>query len=156
MERRDVLKILSATPFLGLSGGKGARAAQGASSSSSATAPWRVFEEPFLSEIAFPLGGIGTGTVSLGGRGELRDWEIANKPDKGRTLTDTFFALWFREEGSEPRTMILESELKPPYRGAFGIPREGLPGMPRFRKARFLGSYPFARLELEDARVPWP
>jgi hypothetical protein len=28
---------------------------------------------------AFPLGGIGTGTVSLGARGELRDWE--NQPD---------------------------------------------------------------------------
>jgi hypothetical protein len=31
-----------------------------------------------LEEIAFPLGGIGTGCVSLGGRGELRDWEIFN------------------------------------------------------------------------------
>ena len=26
-----------------------------------------------------PLGGIGTGTVSLGGRGDLRDWEIMNR-----------------------------------------------------------------------------
>ncbi len=120
----------------------------------SASHRWRVFEEPFLSEIAFPLGGIGTGTVSLGGRGELRDWEIANKPDKGHNLTDTFFALWFRQEGHEPRTLILESEIQPPYRGAFGIPRDGLPGMPRFRTGRFLGSYPFARLELSDPRVP--
>ena len=113
-----------------------------------------MFEDAFVSEIAFPLGGIGTGTVSLGGRGELRDWEIANKPDKGRMLDNSFFALWFREEGSAPQTMILESELRPPYRGAFGIPRGGLPGMPRFQKGRFLGSYPFARVELEDARVP--
>lgn len=113
-----------------------------------------MFEDPFLSEIAFPLGGIGTGTVSLGGRGELRDWEIANKPDKGRMLDNSFFALWFREEGSAPQTMILESELKPPFRGAFGIPRGGLPGMPRFQNGRFLGSYPFARVELEDPRVP--
>jgi non-lysosomal glucosylceramidase len=36
----------------------------------------RIFEGPHLSEIAFPLGGIGTGTVSLGGRGNRRDWEI--------------------------------------------------------------------------------
>jgi uncharacterized protein (DUF608 family) len=113
-----------------------------------------VFEDAFLSEIAFPLGGIGTGTVSLGGRGELRDWEIANKPDKGRMLDNSFFALWFREEGSAPRAMILESELRPPYRGAFGIPRGSLPGMPRFQKGRFLGSYPFARVELFDPRVP--
>ena len=33
---------------------------------------------------AFPLGGIGTGTVSLGARGELRDWELENSPAKGR------------------------------------------------------------------------
>ncbi len=27
-----------------------------------------------LDQIAFPLGGIGTGTISLGGWGQLRDW----------------------------------------------------------------------------------
>ncbi len=149
MERRDVLKILSAAPFLGLR-----TVPQTSPGGGPASHPWRVFEDAFLSEIAFPLGGIGTGTVSLGGRGELRDWEIANKPDKGRMLDNSFFALWFREEGSAPRTMILESELRPPYRGAFGIPRGGLPGMPRFHQGRFLGSYPFARVELSDPSVP--
>ncbi len=147
MERRDVLKILSAAPFLGLR-----KAPQ--PSAAAAIHPWRVFEDEFLSEIAFPLGGIGTGTVSLGGRGELKDWEIANKPDKGRMLDNSFFALWHRSEGSEPSARILESELRPPYRGAFGIPRGGLPGMPRFDKGRFLGSYPFARVELDDEKVP--
>ena len=52
---------------------------------------WRPVEWPVLKhydgehlhEIALPLGGIGTGTVSLGGRGELRDWEIMNVPAKG-------------------------------------------------------------------------
>jgi hypothetical protein len=33
--------------------------------------------------IALPVGGIGTGTVSLGGRGNLQDWEIMNRPAKG-------------------------------------------------------------------------
>jgi hypothetical protein len=37
---------------------------------------------------AFPLGGIGTGTVSLGARGELRDWELVNSRRRaGRTPT---------------------------------------------------------------------
>ena len=36
-----------------------------------------------LQMISFPLGGIGTGTIGLGGRGELRDWEIYNNPDIG-------------------------------------------------------------------------
>ncbi|MFQ5791573.1 MAG: GH116 family glycosyl-hydrolase [Acidobacteriota bacterium] len=156
MRRRDVLKMLSAAPFVGLMGSR--TAGRGLPPSLKAGARdhhvWRVFEDPFLSEIAFPLGGIGTGTVSVGGRGNLRDWEICNRPDKGRTLDNTFFGLWFKEGEEEPRAMILESQLKPPYRGAFGLNRAGLPGMPRFRKGRFLGSYPFARLELSDSDVP--
>lgn len=35
------------------------------------------YDQEHLTRIALPLGGIGTGTVSLGGRGDLRDWEIA-------------------------------------------------------------------------------
>ena len=59
----------------------------------------RTFVADHLSEIAFPLGGIGTGTVSLGGRGELRDWEIFNRPGKGKILPFTFVALWARPQG---------------------------------------------------------
>jgi hypothetical protein len=36
-----------------------------------------------LARIALPLGGIGTGTVSLGGWGDLRDWGIVNCLAKG-------------------------------------------------------------------------
>ena len=38
----------------------------------------KTYDQNHLYQIALPLGGIGTGTVSLGGRGELRDWEIMN------------------------------------------------------------------------------
>jgi hypothetical protein len=41
------------------------------------------YDRQHLGRIALGLGGIGTGTVSLGGRGELRDWEIVNRPAKG-------------------------------------------------------------------------
>ena len=34
----------------------------------------RSFSGASLAQIAFPLGGIGTGVVSLGGRGNLQDW----------------------------------------------------------------------------------
>ena len=37
-----------------------------------------------LKEISFPLGGIGTGSVGLAGNGAFVDWEIFNRPSKGR------------------------------------------------------------------------
>ncbi|MCI6251563.1 MAG: hypothetical protein MR624_00845 [Bacteroidales bacterium] len=48
----------------------------------------RTYDQDHLGQIALPLGGIGTGTVSLGGRGELRDWEIMNVPAKHFLTTD--------------------------------------------------------------------
>ena len=154
--RREVLKMLGAAPFMGLFGERdrsaGRRRRRSYSRADEIT--WRVFEEPYLSEIAFPLGGIGTGTVSLGGRGNLRDWEICNRPAKGRTLWNTFFALWHCVEGQDPQAHLLESQIQPPYRGGFGLGREGMPGMPRMDGARLLGAYPFVRLELWKDSIP--
>lgn len=110
----------------------------------------RTYEGSTLSEIAFPIGGIGTGTISLGGRGNLRDWEIFNRPGKGKDLPYTFFSLWFREEGSEPISRVLEARIKPPYRGGFGIPTSCVPGLPRLSGARFRGEYPFAWIDFKD------
>ena len=36
------------------------------------------YDRDHLASIAMPIGGIGTGTISLGGRGDLRDWELMN------------------------------------------------------------------------------
>ena len=44
----------------------------------------RVYSGRRLSTLAFPLGGVGTGCISLGGRGQLRDWEIYNRPTRAR------------------------------------------------------------------------
>ncbi|HUL64635.1 MAG TPA: GH116 family glycosyl-hydrolase, partial [Burkholderiaceae bacterium] len=57
------------------------------------TSAARAFSGRALGQIAFPLGGIGTGTVSLGGRGNLQDWELFNRPGKGDTLARTFLAI---------------------------------------------------------------
>ena len=61
----------------------------------------RVFEGDNLSQIRFPLGGIGTGTISLGGRGELRDWEIFNRPNRDSWLPYNLFILRVSNESSE-------------------------------------------------------
>ena len=114
----------------------------------------RTLEGQNLKEIAFPLGGIGTGTVSLGGRGNLRDWEIFNRPGKGVNLPFTFFSLYFEEEGGRKGVRVLEGPLTPPFTGRDGVRRTEVPGLPRMEKARFIGEYPLARVELEDSRVP--
>jgi len=44
-------------------------------------------------EISFPLGGIGTGSIGLGGDGRLIDWEIFNCPSKGSINRYTHFAV---------------------------------------------------------------
>ena len=116
--------------------------------------PGRVFTGPALREVAFPLGGIGTGTVSLGGRGNLRDWEIFNRPAKGNDLPFTFFALWLRQAGQPPIARVLERQLLPPFVDGAGLSPGRLAGLPRFPEATFRGAYPFARLDLDDATLP--
>jgi uncharacterized protein (DUF608 family) len=114
----------------------------------------RVFEGDSLKEIAFPLGGIGTGTVSLGGRGNLRDWEIFNRPGKGVNLPFTFFALHFDDGSGRSAVRVLEGPMTPPYTGRDGIKRTEVPGLPRMETARFFGEYPFARVEMTDGDLP--
>lgn len=113
-----------------------------------------VFTGANLSEIAFPLGGIGTGTISLGGRGNLRDFEIQNHPDKGNVIPFTFFALWAKAAGEDPIAMVLEGRTPPPYREAGGESPNQLVGLPRFREATFVGKYPNATVNLTDSRMP--
>lgn len=113
-----------------------------------------VFTGPELAEVAFPLGGIGTGTVSLGGLGQLRDWEIFNRPAKGRVMPFTFVALWAREEGGDAALRVVEAPPLPPFRGWNGYKRESGQGLPHFRGARFSGTYPIAHIDFEDSSLP--
>ena len=57
------------------------------------------YDAKHVAHIAMPLGGIGTGCVSLGGRGDLRDWEVVNRPAKGFNPAYTFFALHVKPAG---------------------------------------------------------
>src|SRR5919107_330886 len=89
------------------------------------------------SALAFPLGGIGTGNVSLGARGELRDWEIFNQPAKGTTLPNTFFALRAQTGDQPPITRVLEAPLSPPHIGSHGYHPQTAAGLPRLADATF-------------------
>lgn len=117
------------------------------------------YDEDHLFHIALPLGGIGTGTVSLGGRGELRDWEIMNVPGKGYSTVTTgnnapFFAIHIAEEKGTTHTALLNGPL---YTHEY-MHYEGRPvnhhGLPRFAKCSFDATYPFGQAHLSDNGLP--
>jgi non-lysosomal glucosylceramidase len=106
------------------------------------------------SALAFPLGGIGTGNVSLGARGDLRDWEIFNKPAKGNLLPNTFFALYAKAEGEKAQTRVLEGPSAPPHTLSHGYHPITTAGLPRLAKSTFRGDYPFSWIKFEDPSLP--
>ena len=117
------------------------------------------YDSAHLYQVALPLGGIGTGTVSLGGRGELRDWEIMNVPGKGYSTVTTgnnapFFAIYTKEQGKEPQTTLLAGPLYDVEYLHYEGRSANHHGMPRFSNASFDAAYPFGQVNLSDENLP--
>jgi len=114
-------------------------------------------------EISFPLGGIGTGCIGLGGAGHLVDWELFNRPAKGAFNGFSHFAVKAEAKGKLLDARVLHGDVAPPYNGTgsightgfgFGVARETLSGLPHFRKTTFRGGFPFAEIEFRDPAFP--
>ncbi|HEY5562551.1 MAG TPA: GH116 family glycosyl-hydrolase [Clostridiaceae bacterium] len=105
-------------------------------------------------EAAFLLGGIGTGNVSIGARGEFRDWEIFNTPGKGNKLDYTFFSIFAKEKNKKPISKVLESCLQSPFSSGFGLSSGDSAGLPRFKNSTMKGEYPFLSIDFQDDEVP--
>lgn len=114
----------------------------------------RVFTASSLAMISYPLGGIGAGSIGLGGRGQLRDWEIFNRADKGNSLSYAFPSIWVQSEGSKPAAHVLEARIGPPYEGQDGLGSRNVPGLSRLQGATFTGEFPFARIDFHDQQLP--
>lgn len=117
------------------------------------------YDQEHLHRIALPIGGIGTGTVSLGGTGELRDWEIMNVPAKGYSTVTTgndapFFAIFTKKKNEPPMSKALLGPIDyadyQHYEGR-SVDHHGLP---RFRNASFEATYPFGVVNLSDSIMP--
>lgn len=107
-----------------------------------------------LRRIAMPLGGIGTGNVALGGRGDLRQWEIMNEPSRLFHPAVAFFAIRTKDSNGKVVTRALEGPIDTTeYEGAFGATASAA-GLPRFRNCRFDAAYPLAAVNLTDPDVP--
>ncbi|MDX1683574.1 MAG: GH116 family glycosyl-hydrolase, partial [Phycisphaeraceae bacterium] len=120
----------------------------------------KTFHGDHLTRIALPIGGIGTGTVSLGGRGNLRDWELMNQPAKGWTPQSSgmqarpSIVLSVADSGGRRVSRLMEGPLEHwEYEGESGSPVPNH-GLPRFRQCSFDAGYPFGRVNLADDDVP--
>jgi non-lysosomal glucosylceramidase len=114
----------------------------------------RIFRGRHLKMISFPLGGVAAGSLGLGGRGQLRDWEIFNRPNKGFSPSYAFPAIWVQSGAARPVTRVLESRITPPYEGQDGLGSNNCPGLSRLQEAKFTGEYPLAHIDFEDTCLP--
>src|SRR5215469_16264648 len=114
----------------------------------------RVFSGPHRKMLAFPLGGVGAGSISLGGRGDLREWWIFNRPDKGKSPNYAFPSVWAQVGASPPVARVLEARYLPPYEGSSGLGSQNAPGLPRLESSVFTGEFPLARVDFADSDLP--
>ncbi|MBR9999635.1 MAG: hypothetical protein KFF73_11725 [Cyclobacteriaceae bacterium] len=113
-----------------------------------------VYSGDSLRNIAVPVGGIGTGDVLVGGRGNIAALEIFNRPAMGEQPYMTFFSIWYQEEDQPAGARILEGSVPVGTSGPYGIPRRQLEGIPRFSNTEFSARYPLIGVKLRDQEVP--
>lgn len=111
------------------------------------------YDKEHLSRIAMPIGGIGTGTVSLGGRGDLRSWEVVNRPSKNFTPPLSFFAVYAKSAGGSSARLLEGPIDNERIEGGFGSPAANH-GFPRFRNCSFKAAYPLGQVCLDDPEFP--
>ena len=114
--------------------------------------------------VSFPLGGIGSGSVSLTGSGRLVDWSIRNRPDIHQSNGYSHFAIKAEQNGKLLDARVLNG----PYEGTptgspstrkfdgygFGANRDSMTGAPHFDDVTFVGRFPVADLEFHHASFP--
>ncbi len=117
------------------------------------------YDGQYIDKIAMPVGGIGTGNISIGGNGQWKDVEIMNKPAMGfygahNSKQAPFFMVFTENAAGERKTKALMGPIPPSdYAGSEGS-RAPNHGLPRFRSASFDAAYPFATVNLEDDNMP--
>lgn len=117
------------------------------------------YDKDHIHRIALPIGGIGTGTVSLGGNGALRDWEIMNVPAKNYSTVTMgndapFFAIYTKKKNEPSKSKALLGPIDfSDYQHHEGRSVDHH-GLPRFKDASFETTYPFGIVNLSDKEMP--
>ena len=66
-----------------------------------------VYTGEHLRAVSFPLGGIGTGHLCMGGDGGFRQWQVFNQVNHLASLPGTFLAIRTQRGREEPRSRLL-------------------------------------------------
>jgi len=117
---------------------------------------------------AMPLGGIGTGTIALGGDGLLKQWQITNTVNHRAFVPNSFFAVRTRSTSNSNKNSITRALIctKPLEDNNF-VPaksvsdhritnnmREFFNKLPHVENIIFDGEYPISFLKFEDSELP--
>ncbi len=118
----------------------------------------------YLSEINFPLGGIGTGSIGLCGNGEFMDWEIFNRPNKGSVNPYTHFSVKAQYPDGKTVVKVLQGDhirdlmgqyCRSRWHGfGYGPDSRIMAGYAHFKNVSFDGKFPIATLTFEDEGFP--
>lgn len=121
-----------------------------------------VYKGKDLAYIGMPVGGIGTGTVYLGGDGRLWLWDIFNETKEG--IADKTYKDWQGKKEIKPRdgaNFIFPIAPEYPFEQGFGIRviqkdtvwNKNL-DFKGFEDITFKGQYPLAEVVYQDAKLP--
>ena len=118
----------------------------------------KTYEGEFLDRVKMPLGGIGTGTISLAGNGALVDWELQGAPNKGYVPKCWSWAPHFavRTEDAAGRRVARVLEGPIPLHaceGSQGVTAANA-NFPRMDAVTFKAAYPLATMAFTDAELP--
>lgn len=121
-----------------------------------------VYKGKELAYIGMPVGGIGTGTLYLGGDGRLWLWDIFNETKEG--IADKTYKDWQGKKEIKPRdgaNFIFPIAPEYPFEQGFGIRviqkdtvwNKNL-DFKGFEDITFKGQYPLAEVNYRDAKLP--
>ena len=117
---------------------------------------------------AMPIGGIGTGSIAIGGDGLLKQWQITNTVKHNAFVPNSFFGIWIKKVGESNNQSICRALIcpkvheDPDFKPAESVSdhkiglgaKEMFEILPGVENIIFNGEYPIAFLKFIDRSLP--
>ena len=123
-----------------------------------------IYENDYLREISFPVGGIGTGSIGVAGNGRLIDWEIFNRPNKGSLNGFSHIAVRVKKSDGQILTKVLNGDLDKDLSGqyskvtfngfGYGPSSRTMCAFEHFKNCSFNGEFPIATITFSEENFP--